>query len=266
MKRVEAGHTIFQESCWNFRLGFVHRLYNDNSFLFVLHMVLGPTLYLCVASAEPNNLPQSDSGSAQWSSRELTSSLGSARGPIKTTPIMVSDFMSSDATEVTFISLCSWGQTQQSPAIRSRIRAVVVEGSAIGNLACRHSTPFSPVTLWIIALWRWILYRRIAGIEPWNLHVSYSGSVVWLWWSVAALAPKCGCSGCRPGLGVWMLCVVIKRLYRVRSCFRLSAEKALGTRECYGYHSLSHWSELAFSHIQTWCSENRTLSASVPLP
>jgi len=35
------------------------------------------------------------------------------------------------------------------------------------------------------------------------------------------------------------------------------------TRQCYGYHSLSDWSELAFSLIQKGCSENRTLSASV---
>jgi len=44
---------------------------------------------------------------------------------------MVSDFMSSDATETSFILLRSWRRAQQPPSIRSRIGAVVVEGSAI---------------------------------------------------------------------------------------------------------------------------------------
>jgi len=96
--------------------------------------------------------------------------------------------------------------------------------------------------------------------------VSNSGSVVWLWWSVAAVAPECGSWISGPTLGVWMLSVVMKRLCRIASCLRLSAEKPPGTRECYGYHSLSHWSALAFSLIQRSCSENRTLSASVTLP
>ena len=77
------------------------------------------------------------------------------------------------------------------------------------------------------------------------------------------MAPECRCWISGPGLGVWILRVVMKRLCRVVSCLRLSAEKPPGSRECYGYHSLSHWSKLAFSLIQRSCSENRTLSASV---
>ena len=44
--------------------------------------------------------------------------------------------------------------------------------------------------------------------------------------------------------------VVMKKVCRVASCLRLSAEKPPGTRDCYGYHSLSDWSELAFSLSQ----------------
>jgi len=39
--------------------------------------------------------------------------------------------MSSDGTEMSFIPLRSWRRGQQSPAIRSRVGAVVVEESAI---------------------------------------------------------------------------------------------------------------------------------------
>ena len=72
--------------------------------------------------------------------------------------------------------------------------------------------------------------------------------------------------GCSCETGVRMLSIVIKRVCRVASTLKLSSEKPPGTRECYGYPSLSDWSELAFSLIQRWCSENRTLSASVTLP
>jgi len=85
----------------------------------------------CQAGIEANNLPQSDSESAQWSWRNLTSSSGSTRGPLKTTLTRVSDFLSSDATETSFIPLRSWRRAQQSPAIRSRIGPVVVEESDI---------------------------------------------------------------------------------------------------------------------------------------
>ena len=51
---------------------------------------------------------------------------------VKTTLTRVSDFLSIDATETYFIPLRSWRRAQQSPAIRLRIGAVVVEGSAIG--------------------------------------------------------------------------------------------------------------------------------------
>jgi len=57
--------------------------------------------------------------------------------------------------------------------------------------------------------------------------------------------------------------VVKKRMCRVVSSLGISAEKPPGPRECYGYHSLSDWSVLAFSLIQRSFSENRTLSASV---
>jgi len=114
-------------------------------------------------------------------------------------------------------------------------------------------TLLSPITSWIIAFWEWILYRWIAGIEHRNLQVSDSGSNLWLWWSVAAVAPECGC-----WVFWWKEC-------RVRFSLRLSAEKPPVTRESYAYHSLSDWSELAFSLIQRWCSENRTLSASLPV-
>jgi len=44
---------------------------------------------------------------------------------------MVSDFMRSDVTVTPFIPLRSWHRDRQSPAIRSRIGAVVVQDSAI---------------------------------------------------------------------------------------------------------------------------------------
>jgi len=52
--------------------------------------------------------------------------------PIKTTPRRVSDFMSFDATERSFIPLRNWRRAQQPLAIGSRSGAVVVEQSAIG--------------------------------------------------------------------------------------------------------------------------------------
>ena len=75
---------------------------------------------------------------------------------------------------------------------------------------------------------------------------------------------ECGSCGPRE----WMLTqsVVMTRMCRVTSGLRISAEKPPGPRECYGYHSLSDWSQLAFSLIQRSCSENGTLSASVTLP
>jgi len=39
---------------------------------------------------------------------------------------------------------------------------------------------------------------------------------------------------------------------------RLSAEKPQQSRVCHSYHSLSHWSELAFSLSERLNSENRT--------
>jgi len=56
----------------------------------------GP-LYCCVAGVKPNDLLQSDSGSEQWLWRNLLSSAGIARVPIKTTPTRVSEFMGFDA-------------------------------------------------------------------------------------------------------------------------------------------------------------------------
>ena len=151
-------------------------------------------LYLYVAIVDPNNLPQSDPGSAQQLWRNLQSSSGIAR------------------------------------------------------------TPFSPVTSWIKIAEGWTLHHYEAGTEPRNLQVSDSGLIVWLWWSLAAVALECGC-----WVLWWKEC-------RIMSSLRLSAEKPPGTRESYAYHLLSDWSELAFSLIQRWCSENRTLSASLTQP
>jgi len=50
---------------------------------------------------------------------------------MKTTLTRVSDFLSADATEKSFIPLRSWRRAQQSPAIRFRIGAEVVEESVI---------------------------------------------------------------------------------------------------------------------------------------
>jgi len=91
----------------------------------------GRTLYHCVAGVEPNNLPQSDSGSEQWLWRDLPSSSGIARVSIKTTLTRVSNFLSFDATEMSFIPLRSWHRAQQPPVIRFRFRGVAVEESAI---------------------------------------------------------------------------------------------------------------------------------------
>jgi len=85
----------------------------------------------CQAGIEANNLPQSDSELAKWSWRNLTSSCGRARVSIKTTLTRVSDLLSSDVTETSFIPLRSWRRAQRSPAIRFRIGAVVLEESAI---------------------------------------------------------------------------------------------------------------------------------------
>ena len=54
---------------------------------------------------------------------------------------------------------------------------------------------------------------------------------------------------CSGGLGVQMpvLSVVMKRVCRVMSSWRLSAETPPGTRDYDGYHLLSDWSKLAFS-------------------
>jgi len=158
--------------------------------------------------------------------------------------------MSFDATKTSIILQCSSCRAQYSPAIGSRIGAVVVEQSAIEFLDRQHLTIFSPVTSSIIALSGCILSRMIACIESRNLNLLDSGSVVWLWWSVAPVARECGCWSCGPGLGVWMLRVVIRRLYPVASCLRLSAENPPGSRDCYGYHSHSHWTELAFLLLQ----------------
>ena len=53
----------------------------------------------------------------------------------------------------------------------------------------------------------------------------------------------------------------------VASRQRLSAEKPkqtlLSSRDCHSYHSLSDWSELAFSLSGRSSSENRTRSAGV---
>jgi len=101
-------------------------------------------LYRCVAGVEPNNLPQSDLGSAKRLWRNLPSSSGIARVPIKTTLTRVSDFMSFDATETSFIPLRSWHRAQQPPAIRSRIGPAVVEESAIGFFGSPASHPIQP--------------------------------------------------------------------------------------------------------------------------
>ena len=89
------------------------------------------TLSHSEAGLRANSLPQSDPESASGTWRNLTSSWGSTRALRKTTRIMVSDFISPDATETSFILLFSWRQAQQSPTIWSRIRAVVVVESVI---------------------------------------------------------------------------------------------------------------------------------------
>jgi len=53
--------------------------------------------------------------------------------------------------------------------------------------------------------------------------------------------------GCTCGPGVWMLSVVMKRVYRVTSSLRLSAEKLPGTMLDM---RVLWWSELAFSLIE----------------
>jgi len=95
-------------------------------------------LYRCIAGVEANNLRQSDPGSEQWLCRNPPSRSGRARVlPRQTTPIIVSDFMSSDGTEMSFIPLRSWCRGQQPPAIRSRIGAVVVEESTKSSGSAR---------------------------------------------------------------------------------------------------------------------------------
>jgi len=121
------------------------------------------SLYHCVAGVEPDNLPQSDSGSEQWLWRDLPSSSGIAMVSIKTTLKRVSDFLSFDATGTPFIPLDSWHRAQEHPGVRFRIDCLAV-------------------------------------VE-----------------------------GCSCGLGVWILSVVMKRVCRVASGLRLSAENPPGS-------------------------------------
>jgi len=58
---------------------------------------------------------------------------------VQTTLTRVSDLLSIDVTETYFKPLRSWRQAQQSPAIRLRIGAVVVEESAIEFKERQHS-------------------------------------------------------------------------------------------------------------------------------
>jgi len=102
----------------------------------------GRTLYHCVAGSKPNNLLQSDPGLELWLWRNLPLSSRIARVLIKTTLTRVSDFLSSDATETSFIPLRSWRQAQQCPAIRFTIGAMVVEGSAIEFWDCQHTIQY----------------------------------------------------------------------------------------------------------------------------
>jgi len=62
-----------------------------------------------------------------------------ARVSIKTTLTRVSDFLSFDTTEISFIPLRSWRRAQQPPTIRLWIEAVVVEESAIGFWDCQDT-------------------------------------------------------------------------------------------------------------------------------
>jgi len=97
-------------------------------------------LYCCVAIIEPDNLPQSDSGLVQRSWRDLPSRSGIATVPIKTTPTSISHFLSSDTTEMSFIPPRSRRGTQYSPAIASRIGAMVVDNSSVELWAHPHPT------------------------------------------------------------------------------------------------------------------------------
>jgi len=104
------------------------------------------TLYHRVAGIKTNNLPRSDPESVKRLWRYLPSSSGITRVPIKTTPTRVTDFMSFDATETSFIPLCSWRRAQQSPAIGSRIGLAAVEKSAIELWDCRGTYKDNPPT------------------------------------------------------------------------------------------------------------------------
>jgi len=147
-------------------------------------------LYRCIAGVEPNNLLQSDPGSEKRLWRNLPSSPGIPRVSINTTLTRVSDFMSFDATETSFISLRSWGRAQHYPAIRSRIGAVVVEESAIEFLDRQHPTPNfmnnSPLGMNLIPLDSW--------------HRAQEPPCVGFRIGCMAVVECCSC-----GPGVWML-------------------------------------------------------------
>ena len=89
------------------------------------------TLSHSEAGLRAKSLPQWDPESAMGMWRNLIWSWGSTRVLRKTTTIIVSDFISPDATETSFIPLSSWRQAQQYPAIWARIGAVVVVESVI---------------------------------------------------------------------------------------------------------------------------------------
>jgi len=157
-------------------------------------------LYHCVAGVKPNNLLQPDSGLEQWLWRDLPSSSGITTVSIKTTLTSVSDFLNLDATETFFIPLRSWRRAQQSPAIRFRIKAVVVEESSIKFWDCQYLTPFSPVTSWIIPLG-----MNLIPLDSW--HRAQEPTGVRFRIDCLAVVECCSC-----GLGVWMLSLVMKRV------------------------------------------------------
>jgi len=79
------------------------------------------SLYRCVAGVEPNDLPQSDSGSEQWSWRNLPSS-----SEIASTPPIQPCNLNNIPLGMNLIPLDSWHRAQEPPGVGFRIDCLAV--------------------------------------------------------------------------------------------------------------------------------------------
>jgi len=177
-------------------------------------------LYRWKAGVKPNNLPQTESKSVQRLWSNLPSSKISPVIP-NTPSTEDSDFLSFDATGKYLIPSRSWRRAQQSPAIRFRIRGVVVEESAIEFWDCHsiYKTTLKRVSDFLSFD---ATETPFIPLDSWHRAQEHPG----IGFRIECLAVVEGCS-CDPG--VWILSVVMKRVRRVASGLRLSAKNPPGS-------------------------------------